>query len=50
MSIQGEEATIGYTTILIRDPMKMVLGSGHYLPEALALKCWKKESAFRIGR
>ncbi len=28
MSIQGEPAKVGYTTILIRDPMKTVLGSG----------------------
>jgi len=28
LTIQGETATVGYTTILIRDPMKTVLGSG----------------------
>ncbi len=28
ISIQGEEAKIGYTTILIKDPAKIVLGAG----------------------
>ena len=28
ISIQGEEAKVGYTTILIRDPMKIILGAG----------------------